>query len=215
MRIMAHKKSCFTTMLRHMFCSGLIVMFELVALKCLATPTISSVTAQQRFPWNGLVDVVVTLQGSSNDVASADCLFAATNCVSSAEIPVEHIVRNGGDTCSETTWTRRFVWDVKADVGAMKIDDVALFVGAKIFGGVQLWEGGPYWAEFNVGATKPEDYGYSFWWGDIVGYEKVGECWNAVDGSRKDFLFSTEDCITTDKKGSSGISVGHFRPPES
>ena len=24
---------------------------------------------------------------------------------------------------------------------------------------VQLWEGGPYWAECNIGATKPEDYG--------------------------------------------------------
>ena len=23
---------------------------------------------------------------------------------------------------------------------------------------VQLWEGGPYWAECNVGATKPEEY---------------------------------------------------------
>ena len=36
---------------------------------------------------------------------------------------------------------------------------------------VQLWEGGPYWATKNVGAKKPEDYGYYFWWGDTVGYK--------------------------------------------
>ena len=39
-------------------------------------------------------------------------------------------------------------------------------------GGVQLWENGPYWAECNVGATKPEEYGYYFWWGDTVGYAR-------------------------------------------
>ena len=35
---------------------------------------------------------------------------------------------------------------------------------------VQLWENGPYFAKCNVGATKPEEYGYYFWWGDTVGY---------------------------------------------
>ena len=41
-------------------------------------------------------------------------------------------------------------------------------------GGVQLWENGPYWAECNVGATNPEEYGYYFWWGDTVGYTRSG-----------------------------------------
>ena len=36
--------------------------------------------------------------------------------------------------------------------------------------GVQLWADGPYWATCNVGASKPEDSGYHFWWGDTVGY---------------------------------------------
>ena len=44
-------------------------------------------------------------------------------------------------------------------------------------GGVQLWENGPYWAECNVGATKPEEYGYYFWWGDTVGYTRSGGTW--------------------------------------
>ena len=44
-------------------------------------------------------------------------------------------------------------------------------------GGVQLWKGGPYWAECNVGASKPEEYGYYFWWGDTVGYTRSGGTW--------------------------------------
>ena len=31
---------------------------------------------------------------------------------------------------------------------------------------VPLWEGGPYWADRNIGAERPEDYGYYFWWGE-------------------------------------------------
>ena len=41
-------------------------------------------------------------------------------------------------------------------------------------GGVQLWENGPYWAECNVGANEPEEFGYYFWWGDTVGYTRSG-----------------------------------------
>ena len=45
--------------------------------------------------------------------------------------------------------------------------------------GVQLWENGPYWAECNVGASKPEEYGYYFWWGDTVGYSPNGGTWTS------------------------------------
>ena len=60
-------------------------------------------------------------------------------------------------------------------------------------GGVQLWAGGPFWAECNVGATKPEEYGYYFWWGDTVGYTHDGSRWVAVDGSSRNFLFDNWD----------------------
>ena len=45
---------------------------------------------------------------------------------------------------------------------------------ADTHGKVQLWENGPYWATTNVGAEKPEDYGYYFWWGDTTGYRPSG-----------------------------------------
>ena len=56
--------------------------------------------------------------------------------------------------------------------------------------GVQLWEGGPYWATTNIGADKPEDAGLYFWWGDTVGYRRSGDAWVASDGSNRNFSFS-------------------------
>lgn len=55
--------------------------------------------------------------------------------------------------------------------------------------GVQLWEDGPYWAETNVGAEKPWEYGYYFWWGDTVGYKRENSNWVASDGSTAEFSF--------------------------
>ena len=64
---------------------------------------------------------------------------------------------------------------------------------------VQLWEGGPYWADRNIGAEKPEDYGYYFWWGDTVGYKRVNDRWVASDGSNSNFSFDNETTPTFGK----------------
>ncbi|MBO7223552.1 MAG: InlB B-repeat-containing protein, partial [Kiritimatiellae bacterium] len=55
--------------------------------------------------------------------------------------------------------------------------------------GIQLWENGPYFAETNIGAENPEDYGYYFWWGDTVGYKYEDNSWIASNGSSTNFLF--------------------------
>ena len=130
----------------------------------------TGLTAKQRYPWNGLVDITVTLTGASNDVMDVDCVFVATNSATHTALKVAHVTTVGGITGSGTTWTQKFVWDAKADVGAVKIGDVALTVD--VLGGVQLWENGPFWAECNVGASQPEESGYYFWWGDTVGYKR-------------------------------------------
>ena len=65
--------------------------------------------------------------------------------------------------------------------------------------GVQLWEGGPYWAETNIGAEKPEDYGYYFWWGDTVGYKRENGVWVASDGSSSGFAFDEKYTPTCGK----------------
>ena len=48
---------------------------------------------------------------------------------------------------------------------------------------VQLWKGGPYWAETNIGAENPWESGYHFGWGDTVGYKFENGVWVGSDGS--------------------------------
>ena len=57
-------------------------------------------------------------------------------------------------------------------VGAACLSD--FYVDNKSVRGVQLWKDGPYWAECNVGANSPEEFGYYFWWGDTIGYTYYG-----------------------------------------
>jgi len=68
--------------------------------------------------------------------------------------------------------------------------------------GVQLWEGGPYWATTNIGADKPENDGLYFWWGDTVGYRREGDAWVASDGSNRNFSFSEANTPTYGKSES-------------
>ena len=78
-------------------------------------------------------------------------------------------------------------------------------------GGVQLWENGPYWAECNVGASKPEDYGYYFWWGDTVGYTNTGSGWVSVkDGTSISFSSSGTAGSTYGKDNSALQSAGYI-----
>ena len=161
----------------------------------------TGVTAEQRYPWNGLVDVAVTFSGAAPDVAAAECRLVATNVATAAAIPVLHLTRNGDDRGSDGQWTRKYVWDAAADAGEVQIGDVELTVAVMLpLGGVQLWENGPYWAECNLGAESPETCGRYFWWGDAVGYERVGESWNAADGSVTGFSFSSANCPTYQKE---------------
>ena len=74
--------------------------------------------------------------------------------------------------------------------------------------GVQLWEGGPFWAETNLGAEKPEDTGLYFWWGDTVGYRREGDAWVASDGSSTNFSFNENNTPTYGKSPAELLSGG-------
>ncbi|MGN0846571.1 MAG: hypothetical protein ACI4RA_04210 [Kiritimatiellia bacterium] len=176
------------------FTIGLLLMASLSS--ALGAVKVTGVTARQRYPWNGKVDIVVSLTGSSSEVKGVDCRFVATNSATKAALKVASVSRVGSDIGAGESWTRRFVWDAAADVGEEKVEDVALTVEAEYLGGVQLWENGPYWAECNVGATKPEEAGYYFWWGDTVGYKRVGDRWDAVDGSHTGLQYNDENIWT-------------------
>ena len=64
---------------------------------------------------------------------------------------------------------------------------------------LQLWDGGPYWAIGNIGATQPEEYGYYFCWGDTVGYKLENDKWVASNGTSSDFSFIYSNSITSGK----------------
>ncbi|MCR5413473.1 MAG: DUF1566 domain-containing protein [Kiritimatiellae bacterium] len=88
--------------------------------------------------------------------------------------------------------------------------------------GVQLWENGPYWAECNVGATKPEEYGYYFWWGDTVGYTRSGGTWtddyyysgvtwvSSTGQQMSSSPFTDSSCPTYEKDNSALQSAGYI-----
>ncbi len=63
----------------------------------------------------------------------------------------------------------------------------------------QLWEGGPYWADTNIGAEQPWKSGYYFWWGDTVGYKFEHGAWVASDGSSSNFSFGDANIPTYNK----------------
>ena len=66
--------------------------------------------------------------------------------------------------------------------------------------GVQLWEGGPYWADRNIGAENPWDSGCYFWWGDTVGYKRENDKWVASDGSVSNYSFKLGNVPTEGKR---------------
>ena len=73
---------------------------------------------------------------------------------------------------------------------------------------VQLWKNGPYWAVTNIGAEKPWDYGYYFWWGDTIGYKRENDKWVASDGSSLNFSFEESNVPTYEKTKSTLQSEG-------
>ena len=88
--------------------------------------------------------------------------------------------------------------DVKALLGKA-YPHVTFFAELKKpqMGGVQLWEGGPIWAECNVGAENPEDPGYYFWWGDTVGYvyDTVNKRWVSSQDGTTTIQFNQNDPV--------------------
>ena len=64
---------------------------------------------------------------------------------------------------------------------------------------IQLWKDGPYWADTNIGAENPWESGYYFWWGDTIGYKRMGNVWMAGDGSSSNFSFDDANIPTCRK----------------
>ena len=131
----------------------------------------------------GTYSVTVQIEGRTNEVTAA----TFTGDVGDGIAPGRnrHILWNAG-----TDWPGK-KGDVRVIVTATKQDDKHK--------GVQLWEGGPYWADRNVGASRPEDYGLYFWWGDTIGYRPSTFSLTVENLNVFSFNFSSSNCPTDNK----------------
>ena len=164
-----------------------------------ADSVVQNVTAKQRYPWNGLVDITCSVTGINGTTNGLDFAVAMVNRDSGDVRKASNfwIVQDGKNSTDKEVHTNgnyRLLWDAQADLGSGLYSNVVVRVTTvKGHLRVQLWEGGPYWATTNIGAEEPEDYGYYFWWGDTVGYKRENNAWVASDGSSSNFSFGSSN----------------------
>ena len=169
-----------------------------------AAPTVTDVVAKQRYPWNGLVDITCKVSGIDETIADRQFVLSAgfpdaENAVKMSKVWVMRDGVKSGNLAADANGNYRLIWDAKADLGEVRYTNMVVRVTIKERKKVQLWEGGPYWATMNIGAEKPEDYGYYFWWGDTIGYKRENDKWVASDGSNSNFSFTSGNTPTYNK----------------
>lgn len=172
-----------------------------------AAPTVTDVVAKQRYPWNGLVDITCNVEGIDDSKGDWHFVLSAIfpNSENATKMSKFWVVRDGvkSSTLSvDANGNYRLLWDAKAELGEVRYTNMVVRVIVDR-ARVQLWEGGPYWATTNIGAEKPKDYGYYFWWGDTVGYNYKQKnnrwFWVASDGSNANFSFCESNTPTYNK----------------
>ncbi len=150
-----------------------------------ATPTATDITAKQRYPWNGLVDIACKVSGIEADVGGYEFAVVAVDKETGKEYTVSNfsIQHNGEevpDACANGDYS--LLWNAREDIGQVVIERMTVRITleglASSVGKVPLWEGGPYWADRNIGAKKPSDPGLYFWWGDTTGHRPSGTTFN-------------------------------------
>ncbi|MDO5320638.1 MAG: hypothetical protein Q4G65_18595 [bacterium] len=182
-----------------------------------AAPSVTVGTVKTGEPWS-TITVDYTLNGVDADLDYKVAFDVTANGVTKG-------VTNAMAKLADGTASK--VIDTAALFGAASADPKAnvrvSLIAVKSLGGVQLWENGPYWAECNVGASKPEEYGYYFWWGDTVGYTREGGTYDSSDpcytdvtwvsstGTRRSSSpFDYSSCPTCDKSTSTLQSRGYI-----
>ena len=171
---------------------SVILKFMLLSISvtpCACALEIQSVTARQRYPWNGLVDITCNVSGINGTTNGLKFAASAVDVDTGDTYEISNFwtVRSGTNSTDRTVTTNgnyRLVWDARTDLGQMIYSNMVVRVTTcDAHNKVQLWDGGPYWADTNIGATEPWEYGYYFWWGDTVGCVCENGAWVASDGS--------------------------------
>ena len=149
----------------------------------------------------GFGETVTNVRGSQRPNSNLVDIYYDLNATEGGTYTVEFSIEGRTNEVTATTFSgdvdkgiapgknRHIVWEAGADWRGKKGDVKAVVTATvEVPKGkpkkVQLWAGGPYWADRNIGANNPWDYGSYFWWGDTI-------------GSSTDFQFSWEDQQTT------------------
>ena len=162
-----------------------------------AAPTVTDITAKQRYPWNGLVDISCKVSGIEAETGGYEFAVVAVDKETGKGYTVSNFsVKHGGEDLTGLDIYENgdysLLWNAREDMGQVVIERMTVRImleGLAIsVGKVQLWEGGPYWADRNIGADAPWDYGLYFWWGDTTGHRPSGNTFS--------FSFEQSNCPT-------------------
>ena len=182
----------------------LMTLFAMASVMVFADITVSDVEVFSGSPWKEVV-VGYTITGTN---AWVDVIkLTATDKTANRTYTAKTLQ---GAELSEGRHVMR--WNALADGVKFSSSDVVFAVSAVELDYVQLWANGPYWAKCNVGATKPEEYGYYFWWGDTVGYKRNSDDngWVSVKNGTS-FSFDSDNCCPTDGRSESSLkSAGYI-----
>lgn len=156
--------------------------------------TVTNVRGEQR-PGSKLVDIYYDLNSTDGGTYTVEVVLEGdTETVQAVSLTgdIGKGVKSGKD--HHVVWDAGVDWVskkgyVKAVVTATSESSSGNESSSGKIKKVQLWEGGPYWADRNIGADEPWEYGLYFWWGDTVGYKRVNNAWVASDGSSSNFQF--------------------------
>lgn len=148
----------------------------------------------------GFGETVTNVRGSQRPNSKLVDIYYDLNATDGGTYTVEVAIEGRTNEVTATTFSgdvgkgvapgknRHIVWEAGADWRGKKGDVKAVVTAAiEAKNGkpkkVQLWAGGPYWADRNVGASSPEDYGLYFWWGDTTGHRPSGGSFSFNFGS--------------------------------
>ena len=136
--------------------------------------------------WTGFAETVTNVRGAQRPNSNLVDIYYDLNAVDGWSYTVEVAIEGRTNEVTATTFSgdigkgvapgknRHIVWEAGIDWRGKKGDVKAVVTATvEVPKGkpkkVQLWAGGPYWADRNIGADAPWDYGLYFWWGDTVG----------------------------------------------
>ena len=172
----------------------LAVAVAAVGMTAVADPTVTVGEVENGEPWSTIT--VNYILGGTDAKLDYKVAFDVTAGGQTASVTNDAAKLTDGATNAVIDTVALFGRQV-ADTRA-KVKVTLIAVKPKL-GGVQLWAGGPYFAECNVGATKPEEYGWYFWWGDTVGYERNADSngWVSVVDGTTSIKFSSSDATAS------------------